>query len=641
MSLITTKQASQLPDDRQTRPLHFLDFQKRNGQKEERLVDRRQAIITTKQSININGIHPTHQKREAFLLHPCKKLQPIDHNKYCNPGSKIVLSWYAICLLSACIVVSSISFLSLPKNPLMISPLLFKNPQKVTTRNAKASKVFGNVVLGEEIESSLSYTPSPSLKQTIHETQPFDTSSPTPTVLFGANLAQKKQLDPSDIFGVVGDKENTSENTPLKRDNETALVAIKDNSAANKRKEELQRLRSSSPFRLDLVRKTQIAINMATQSVNQSLNASKSVNQSLNASKKAKENVLQERSKQTKKVRFQWKEEVVDGKAFNESTEKQRREILGLKRELSSNHFKQKARKDQVEKFQHLAQVEQNYQFNSDVYRDHQQKLKEEDEKHRRQSEAARAKIRYNNREGEERLKTIKCEEEAAIIEVRHDLHLAKREATTRNAADSRKDFQFRGDDSRRIRDLQSQWKTEEHRSDHESFELKQQAEKDVENYKKNMDDDRRKSLANRNREARKIREEESMRVVAAMNAEHETFESKWAGEKDTEEYRKRMNEERRKSFASRNKESARHAEVMKELRTLSMEQETESFMLKWAGDSDAKAYLAKLAEEKRKSLQFRGKESKRGRNYDDEQHGKQVKEVLEEGQVQSDCKYF
>ena len=82
------------------------------------------------------------------------------------------------------------------------------------------------------------------------------------------------------------------------------------------------------------------------------------------------------------------------------------------------------------------------------------------------------------------------------------------------------------------------------------------------------------------------------------------------AGEKDAEKYRKEMLEERRKSLAGRNKESARHAKVMQELRALSIEQETESFMLKFAAQDDAKAYLAKLAEERRQSLELRGKEA-------------------------------
>ena len=77
----------------------------------------------------------------------------------------------------------------------------------------------------------------------------------------------------------------------------------------------------------------------------------------------------------------------------------------------------------------------------------------------------------------------------------------------------------------------------------------------------------------------------------------------------------------------------------MEELRTLAKEDEAESFMLKFNADNDAKAYIAKLAEERRKSLQFRGKEARKRRQYEEEEHSKAIENALVEGALQSECK--
>ena len=123
------------------------------------------------------------------------------------------------------------------------------------------------------------------------------------------------------------------------------------------------------------------------------------------------------------------------------------------------------------------------------------------------------------------------------------------------------------------------------------------------------------------------------------MKTEHESYELKWAGEKDVEVFEEKMREERRKSLAARNKESFRHAQVMQELRSLNLEKETESFMLKFAAENDAKAYIKQLAEERRRSLQQRGQEARRQRIYEDEQRHKATSEAIQEGKLQSECK--
>ena len=174
---------------------------------------------------------------------------------------------------------------------------------------------------------------------------------------------------------------------------------------------------------------------------------------------------------------------------------------------------------------------------------------------------------------------------------------------------------------------------------EHRSFELSRAASKDVEEYNKKIAEERRKSLATRNFDSRRQRNLELDSRFAAMKAEHESYELKWAGEKDAEEYHKKMREERRKSLARRNKENFAHAQVMQELRALNIEKEAESFMLKFASENDAKAYLKKLADERRASLKLRGQEARKQRLYDDEQHQQFVATALKEGALQSECK--
>merc|ERR1711957_177458 len=85
--------------------------------------------------------------------------------------------------------------------------------------------------------------------------------------------------------------------------------------------------------------------------------------------------------------------------------------------------------------------------------------------------------------------------------------------------------------------------------------------------------------------------------------------ELKWAGERDADNCKKHVDEERRNSLNFRNKEAARHAEVMRELLALAQEKESESFMLKWEGERDAQIYQKDCAEKDRQHLRLKGKE--------------------------------
>lgn len=477
-------------------------------------------------------------------------------------------------------------------------------------------------------------------------------------------------------------KENTRHSPPSRMSALATDVVTKNPFAAATgmqkiREEELSRLRAAnkSPMRQEMMRKTEEAIRNATTSVANSLpsifrarpnslygstinnNVSNSkrvdcggtggsgtmtaasINQALNATRKAKSTILRDKSKAARSVRFQWQRENSETKILNQKVEENRRQIRTIQKKFSSHHFQEKARREESKKFDRLAKLEEEYTFKSEVYCDHQQQLKAERDRYRRQSTDIRARIRGNKREGEEKLRLMKIEEEQANFDVKADLHRARKENAKANADARRKSFQFRAGDARKIRSMRSTWREQELQKKHESFELERAAAKDVENYKRKVENDERHDKRNRNLEARERRKREEEQAHEAMFAEHESYELKWAGERDAEAYKKQMQEERRKSLEGRNKEGAHHAKVMQELRCLAKEQEAESYLLKWAGDNDAKAYLAKVAEERRKSLQHRGLEARKVRQYEDNEHARAVQESLVEMALQSDCK--
>ncbi|KAL7554993.1 hypothetical protein ACHAWF_018581, partial [Thalassiosira exigua] len=279
-------------------------------------------------------------------------------------------------------------------------------------------------------------------------------------------------------------------------------------------------------------------------------------------------------------------------------------EVLACAKQLRA-----KVDREQKLKQEHLAKVDNEIQFKSQVHVDHKRTLKEQEDMRRRMSTNARAKQRRNNREGKERMKLAAIQEDQALFQERHDSSIAMRNTKSDNAEKRRNSFAFRNGDACRIRELFAQRETERMNSEHESYELKWAGERDADDYKKRMDQERRESFAFRNAEGKRIRDLEGQMKADEHHCEHESYELKWAGERDADDYKKQMNKERRESLQFRNQEAARHDAVMKELRSLAQEKEHESYLLKWAGENDARQYVADQAEICRQSLCLRGKE--------------------------------
>eukprot|EP00934_Nitzschia_sp_Nitz4_P001106 Nitzschia sp. Nitz4//scaffold76_size158648//55285//57377//NITZ4_002541-RA/size158648-processed-gene-0.236-mRNA-1//1//CDS//3329557830//1106//frame0 len=500
-------------------------------------------------------------------------------------------------------------------------------------KKAKASRVFGGDMF-HEADISLCYSVSPGrYSEKTTNSEENTTSTPTPTVLFAENPAETsiQTQDPLQ----QDDKENAPSNVSFA----SQVTEDKNESFLSIRTAQLNRLRAAkSPLRTNMAKQTQEAINMATSSVAKTYETPQKVNKALNATRKAKKAALRERSKHTKTVRFQWNEENTKTKALYNRVEESRRQILAVQRKIASAHFKNKAQKDESEKFQRIAELDKASQFNSMVFREHQQKLREDHLKNRKKSMDARSKLRENKKEGTEKLDSIRRQEEEAIFEVRYDLHRARQEAKKEQATDRRKSYEFRGGDARRIKELRAEWQNKKLQEQQQSYELTRAADRDVDKYKQQVARDRRESIKGRNAEARKQRMEQQNEENTAANMEHASYELKWAGERDARKYERQLEEERRKSTQGRNRERARHAKVMEELRVLNNEKEAESFMLKFAAENDAKEYIQQLAKERRESLHLRGQEAKRKRNLEDEQKQQAVVSAIQEGVLQSEC---
>ena len=162
----------------------------------------------------------------------------------------------------------------------------------------------------------------------------------------------------------------------------------------------------------------------------------------------------------------------------------------------------------------------------------------------------------------------------------------------------------------------------------------------DAEEYKKKLLTERRDDYAFQNREARLMRMKAAVQARRAREDEHESFELNRAAAKDVEEYQKQEEQKKRESLAFRNNEKFRHAQIMEEIRSLAHQEQTESLVLKWAGQDDGKAYLARLKEERRKSLEKRGREAKRIREYEQHLRDHELNSRQEDEELKRACKY-
>lgn len=586
-----------------------------------------------------------------------------------------------------------------------------------SVRSARAMKVFGDLVAEE---SSLSYSPSPiknrrqSLRNitNVCESSPvknpilpfgeiqFTTVKKNPNKLSGtakelSKSSEKKEKeiertnDKDEIVDVTSKTENITKVMP-ETESDSATVANTQVTDSSKEKEsnthpvqtkkrQISKATKSSPVKRH-VTKSKFRSNASSvarkNQVSRAQNAIKlateSVNQTLNASRVAKIDHHRNVAAEVSRLRDQWLAEKEEAARFYSEVESTKREMLQLRSQLATQYAQNKADSERNRLQQRLNELDKEIQFKSDVYVQHKQKLKEDVDSRRRMSSQLKARF-WNERrmntakiemeriqEEHERLEhkwagerdaeeyKLRCmrerresfafrnaegrrqrmeEEERRALELvaehkRYELKWAAEkdaeEYLNKCQMERRESFAFRNAYGRRQRMEEQERRAKEKMEEHMRLELKWEGERDAEEYRKQCERERRESFAFRNAEGRRQRIEEEERRAKEQLEEHLRLEYKWDGERDAEDYRKRCEKARRESLAFRGQEVVRHRAVMEELRLIAKEKEHESYVLKWAAQDDVKEYLGKVAEERRKSLAFRNQEGKRHRDLEE-----------------------
>ena len=438
------------------------------------------------------------------------------------------------------------------------------------------------------------------------------------------------------------------------------------------------RLQARSPLKPDLVRQTQRAIQQASKSVAAQQHM-KSVNLSIAHARRSKQAHLTSKRSQTARQKQNWQQEKEVSKQYLSSSEEQRRRLLNLKVSLMSQNSQERADRRMKERSEELERLDSEAKFNSSVYRDHQYTLKIQADARRRASVQARRKLRVNHLKGQQALQMARIEEDQALLNERHESSRAITQYGREQAENRRASYQFRAGDARRIREIHNQLENERQMSEQASLQLKRAGNKDAEAYQRKCALDRRESLAGRGRDKVEQRErmaqlasqelmteQESLQLKREGDKDAEAYRRKCAddrrdsfanrgkahslqrqravelkskaladeqaslqlkreGDKDAEAYRRRVQEERRESLENRNRERARHAQVMQELSNIAQQQESESLALEMAGHRDAQEYLRELAAERRRSLQLRGRDMTRRRDCEREMHYQEI----------------
>ena len=218
--------------------------------------------------------------------------------------------------------------------------------------------------------------------------------------------------------------------------------------------------------------------------------------------------------------------------------------------------------------------------FNSAVFRDHKKRLKELEDRRRRQSIAIRTEIRKENRVNERKMIMKKIEEDHAVIEEKAESFKAMRA------------------------------------------------------YKKKQEEDRRISLAGRNAEGSRQKQLLEQQRSEQQQRDHQSYELTWAGQDDAAAYKKQMAEERRQSYENRNAEARQMNLVLKEIKTIAAQKEHESMMLKWAAQNDAKQYLSECEEQRRQSLQQRAELARHHRDVEEHERQDKLENQAKENQI-------
>ena len=364
-----------------------------------------------------------------------------------------------------------------------------------------------------------------------------------------------------------------------------------------------------------LARKSQ-----ANQAQNAIREATDSVNQTLNASRVAKIDHHRGVAAEVARLREEWLAEKEDAARFYEEVEKTKREMLDLRSQLSSQYAQNKAESDRARIQQRLNELDKEIEFKSDVYVQHKQKLKENEDRRRRMSSQFKTRHWNEKREASSRIHMEIIEEEHNRLEHKWAGEEDAKEYLRQCDKERRDSFAFRNAEGFRQRSEETERQADERFAEHERIEHKWAGEEDAKEYLRKCEQERRDSFAFRNAEGRRQRTEEEERMGIDKVAEHKSYERKWAGERDADEYLKKCDQERRDSFAFQNAEGRRQRTDEEERQAQATVVKHESYEHKWAGEKDAEEYLSRCDQERRDSFAFRNAEGRRQRIEEEEQ---------------------
>ncbi|KAL3790287.1 hypothetical protein HJC23_002913 [Cyclotella cryptica] len=457
--------------------------------------------------------------------------------------------------------------------------------------------VFGSLVFGTDYpEHSLCYSPSPVVNRRNQQNNNIDQfTEATRSLDFHSTSAISCKVK----------KEKTPDQVSERVANEVNIATIK---RAGSSRDEL--LRNNKPRTVP-----KKSAGLKPSAIANTSDQRSSVNPIINEVRRSKEESIKEKILTAAEIREQRRIEREEAVTLNAEAEKTRREVLELRKQLNERFARAKIDRENRARQEHLANVENEIQFKSKVHVDHKQTLKEMEDARRRMSMDARAKLRQNHRDGKERMRLVAIAEDQALFEERYESSIATRNTKKKVAEQRRQSFAFRNGDARRIRELFAKMADERSIREHESYELKWAGERDADAYKQQMAKERRDSLAFRNAEGHRIRDLEATVKSDDWAREHESYELKWAGERDADTYKQQMAKERRDSLAFRNAEGHRIRDLEATMKSDDWAREHESYELKWAGERDADAYKQQMAKERRDSLAFRNAEGHRIRD--------------------------
>lgn len=228
-----------------------------------------------------------------------------------------------------------------------------------------------------------------------------------------------------------------------------------------------------------------------------------SVNQSINAARSAKQSHLLTRQSKMAQIRSERQNQKLDAATFHAEAERMRREALAMQRQLSAKFAKARAQREAAIKADRLNAITREVEFKASVYRDHQATNKELEDRRRRQSSQVKSVIWAERRTNTERMRLDRIEEDRAWMEERNLGSKAAREYARSEAEKRRQSLAYRNAEGRRIREEAEQRRAEELHDESQSIQLKLAGERDADDYRRQLAEERRQSLAFRNAEVR------------------------------------------------------------------------------------------------------------------------------------------